>query len=155
MIGDLVHSLNHKQPNGNLSSALSASISGSNLWCAERLTSVRKLWQDIEGPFSPVWSLRVALLQAVSTVWQLRGRRRAKSLRTLMRRCASIMPSKNCVPLEKPVSSHRPSSSMSFSQRCLSSANSSSLRLCFFFFSPPEVSQGPSEKKAGFLCRSA
>ena len=87
-----MHSLNHKQTNGNFSAALSASVSGSNLWCAERLTSVRKQRQDKEGPFSPVWSLRVAFSQAASTVWQLHGRRPAKTLRTLERRGASIMP---------------------------------------------------------------
>lgn len=68
MIGDLVHSLNHKQTNGSFSAALSASVPRSNLWCAERFASVRKQRQDNEEPFSPVWRLRVAISLAASTV---------------------------------------------------------------------------------------
>lgn len=138
-----MRSLNHKQTNGNFSVAHSASISGSNLWCAERLTSVRKQRQDKEGPFSPVLSLRVAFSRAVSTVRQLHGHRQAKTLKDAQAEMCinhafqelSTTRKSRRLPADYGPTCH-------FSQRCLPSANSSSLRLLFFFSLLPEVSQG-------------
>ncbi|KAI9517125.1 hypothetical protein NQZ68_008381 [Dissostichus eleginoides] len=75
--------------------------------CPKRGTSVREPRQDETEPFSLV-ELQSGRLQA-GPLWGSCTAADQLKLRTLERRCASIMPSKDCGPLKKPMSSRRPS----------------------------------------------
>lgn len=55
------------------SALLSASVPGSNLWCAERLASVSKQRQDKEEPFGPVMEIKsghlAGRIHCVAAAW--------------------------------------------------------------------------------------